>query len=540
MLTPSAPAPEDYYQNNCCRLFGYVLSRYGHLLSAAEAGQLQGYLASGNDAQRLLARLLTRKGPVFRVDKLAYREIDSLQAAILVLSEANLLELGPCLPGDQYLALLRKDELIGLFNERSGGIRSTRRWKKNELTDWFLGRYPDERIRELTSSVSQVIALKTPAVWELAKLLFFGETLRDWSTFVLNDLRRVRYERVSSLANQYADRAMLEQDLALRNLSRLSHLLIEYPMLEGSLTPKLISATGDRFFMRRRDRTLMRIAAHLASNDAVSSASDLYQRVKRHPAREKAIRLLARHGEASAASQLLEAARACPYSEEEAQFCERFGQRNKGFQPEILDVAIAAIRPDVSIEQQALLYLQAEQGATFGIHAENTFIRSLTGIVYWSALFADLPGAFTNQYQAGPNDLYLEDFFTVREAIILDLESRLTDDKAIRVHIERVVKEKHLTANSLVSWSLFDHLSLENLFAHIPIDHIRRLTAFLIRRLAQFRTGQPDLLVFYQTGGYEFIEVKGPNDQLQPVQRLWFKHFSEMAIPARIMKIKSA
>ena len=48
----------------------------------------------------------------------------------------------------------------------------------------------------------------------------------------------------------------------------------------------------------------------------------------------------------------------------------------------------------------------------------------------------------------------------------------------------------------------------------------------------------PDLLVFYPDGRYELIEVKGPNDQLQPVQRLWFKQFEALEVPARVLKIK--
>lgn len=540
MLTPSAPAPEDYYQNNCCHLFGYVLGRYEALLSATEAQQLRTYLSLGSDAQRLLARLLTRKGPIFRLDKLVYREIADLSAATTELTKAGLLALQPTHPGDQYLGLLRKDELVQLLKARSVTAKAVSSWKKNELAVWFLGRYTDTQIRHIASSISHIVGLETAYVWDLAKLLFFGETHSDWSTFVLNDLGLVQYERVATLTNQYRDRQTLEWDLELRSLGRMSHMLGDYPELEKALTPKLLNVSGDRFFMRRRDRTLMRIARHLESNSSISRACEIYQHVKRHPARERTVRLLARQGDKAAADRLLETARKQPYSEEEAQFCERFGQRNKGFQPETFEVVIDAINPNERIEQQALEYLAATSSMSFGIHAENTFIRSMTGIIYWSVLFADLPGAFTNPYQSGPNDLYLEDFYSVREPMILALEADLADDQTLCEHIERILTEKYLVANSLVNWSLFEHVPAEKLFAHIPIGDIRRLAAFLIRRLTQFRTGQPDLLVFYEEGSYELIEVKGPGDQLQPTQRLWFKHFADMAIPARVMKIKKA
>jgi len=109
MLTPSTPAPEDYYQNNCLNLFGYVLERYGDLLAPNEANLLQHYLIASDDAQRLLARLLTRRGPLFRLDKLAYREIGSIDDAVTELSHRKMLAVNPAAPSDQLLALLKKE-----------------------------------------------------------------------------------------------------------------------------------------------------------------------------------------------------------------------------------------------------------------------------------------------------------------------------------------------------------------------------------------------------------------------------------------------
>jgi hypothetical protein len=39
------------------------------------------------------------------------------------------------------------------------------------------------------------------------------------------------------------------------------------------------------------------------------------------------------------------------------------------------------------------------------------------------------------------------------------------------------------------------------------------------------------------TCGYEFIEVKGPNDQLQNNQKRWIKAFVQNDIPFRLAKI---
>lgn len=541
MLTPRVPAPEDYYQNNCCLLFRFVLERYGDLLCPEERTQFEKYLSLSNDAQRLVARLLTRKGPQFRVDLLAYREIDDLGEAIEELESSGLLSRNPQVSADALLHLLRKDELVTFWcQSKSRAASEIRKLRKDELVTHLASRYTDRQIRDRLYADYTLIALQNPEVWELAKLLYFGEARSDWSTFVLNDLGRIRYEDVDISTRQFENRNDLERYLSLMTLSRLSHNLAEHEQLAGVLAEHLIRVQGDRFVARRRDRALLRVARHLEKSQRAQEALSTYGSVQRHPARERSIRLLHRSGRTDEAEALLSSARHDPYSEEESQFCERFRQRRAGFQPETFTVEFDSIDAEERIETQALRYLAEHRGLSMGAHVENVFVRSLTGLVYWPVIYQDIPGAFTNPFQSGPNDLYLEDFVDVRRAALEQLESELSAPGALQAHIRSTIDEKFNVANSLVSWSMFDVIDVEEMLDVIPEEDIRRLTSFQIRRLTQFRTGLPDLLVFYPDGGYELIEVKGPNDQLQPVQRLWFKHFDRMGIPARVMKIRLA
>lgn len=536
MLTPSVPAPEDYYQNNCCRLFEFVLHAYEDILSARESEALTHYLQASSDAQRLFARLLTRKGPVFRIDLLAYREVADLNAALDELTKRKLLTRQPAHAGEGYLNLLRKDELAACLTQRSG-IEGLNRWRKSELVTWALSRYSDPVLRQLVVDFSPIVAIQDPFVWQLARLLFFGEAQSDWTTFILSDLGLVQYETVERGSRQFSNRDELELDLALRALSAMTYQLDDHPGLATPLSVRLLNIAGDRFTMRRRDKALLRLAHHLEKTQP-QRACLIYENVSRHPAREKNIRLLHRQGMENEAKALLQSAQASPYSEEEQQFCERFGQRNKGFQPQTLQVVFNQLDTEQKIEEQALAFLTSDHGISFGIHVENGFVRTLTGIVYWPIIFAPVQGAYTHPYQSRPNDLNMEDFISVRADLVADFEATINSDEALRQHIRQIVETKYLVANRLVSWSLLEHVPLERIFDHIPISHIRRLTSFLIRHLYQYRTGLPDLLVFYPDGRYEFIEVKGPNDQLQPVQRLWFKQFDTLEIPARVMKIK--
>ena len=541
MLTPSTPAPEDYYQNNCLNLFGYVLERYGDLLAPNEANLLQQYLTASDDAQRLLARLLTRRGPLFRLDKLTYKEIGSIDDAVTELSRREMLAVNPAAPSDQWLALLKKEELLDFLVKLSPskkGDKKLTKLRKGELMKRVLDGIPDRRIRHTYVRELTVIAICAPQTWDLARLLYFGEIHQDWTTFVLKDLGMIRYETVQLSKRQFDNRQDLEAYIDLLRLDRLSHMLSDYPQIWQPLLEQLVTISGDRFFARRRDRALLRIAGHLEKLEMFEEAVTTYEAISRHPARERMIRINAKNGQLDAANHLLEMARGAPYSEEERQFADRFGRRGGGFQPEIFTVEVHELDSDQSIEEQALEYLQAHMDTAFGIHAENSLIKSLTGLVYWSAIFADVPGAFTNPFQAAPNDLYLDDFIEVRSEIITSLENALADDSSLRMHLQETVRSKFQLANSLVDWSLFTQVSIEQILKFMPIDHIRRLTAFQIRHLTQFRSGMPDLFVVHATGSYEFVEVKGPGDQLQPVQRLWFKRFAELSIPARVMKIK--
>ena len=85
------PAPAGYYQNNLIVAFRFVLQRYRATLPASYALSLDEYLAASGDGQRLLARLLTRKGPYFLRAGLEYSEIDSTDRALTELTERGLL-----------------------------------------------------------------------------------------------------------------------------------------------------------------------------------------------------------------------------------------------------------------------------------------------------------------------------------------------------------------------------------------------------------------------------------------------------------------
>ena len=69
---------------------------------------------------------------------------------------------------------------------------------------------------------------------------------------------------------------------------------------------------------------------------------------------------------------------------------------------------------------------------------------------------------------------------------------------------------------------------------------MRALLDIVSADLAGRRSGFPDLTVVHAPGSYEFVEVKGPNDQLQIHQRLWIHALLERGLPVRVLRFREA
>ncbi|TNF85752.1 MAG: hypothetical protein EP301_10185, partial [Gammaproteobacteria bacterium] len=114
-LAANSPPPPDYYAENLRQLVAHVHAHYGDVLREEEIGYGRSILACSDPAQRLYARLLSRRGPWIRVDKLRYREVPDIEAALGELEEAGLaIRSGPA-PGDALLGLLSAAERRELF-----------------------------------------------------------------------------------------------------------------------------------------------------------------------------------------------------------------------------------------------------------------------------------------------------------------------------------------------------------------------------------------------------------------------------------------
>ena len=97
---PLAQAVElapDYYLQNFRFLLDWVAGRFADLLTPQEQAFIAAFNQLNKPAQCLWVRLSSRKGPIFRSDKLHYPEIPNLEEAAAQLLQRELLLADPSL-----------------------------------------------------------------------------------------------------------------------------------------------------------------------------------------------------------------------------------------------------------------------------------------------------------------------------------------------------------------------------------------------------------------------------------------------------------
>ncbi|MDX1269675.1 MAG: hypothetical protein R3311_20050, partial [Oceanisphaera sp.] len=110
-VTEPVDLPEGYYLDNFRQLVSTVSERYADLLDSADQSFLTRFRELSEPAARLLVRLYTRKGPVFRVNRLRYTDVGPIEPAVAELVQAGLLDPSPRLTALDIARLLTLPDL---------------------------------------------------------------------------------------------------------------------------------------------------------------------------------------------------------------------------------------------------------------------------------------------------------------------------------------------------------------------------------------------------------------------------------------------
>lgn len=547
--SPPRELPEGYYLDNFERLLATVAERYGDLLLPAEHAFAAGFAALSLPARRLYVRLLSRKGPLVRRDRLAYREIADLDAAAAELVAARFADAGAELPAAEHLSLLLREELIGLAREL--GLPLPRGARRAEAQD-LLELAADPRLLPLLLARWPALRPLRLEVVQLFRLLFFGNLYQDLKDFVLNDLGVTEFESydLSRELRLFESRHAIDSELQLRLLQQAVGRLL----WEGEFEPALqltegLLATWDHWHarsLRHADRVLSAVAQAAERLGRPQLALALYEKAQRPPARERRARLLAAAGHLEKALALCREIEEGPRDETEATFAPFFRDklerllepaRKRARRPPPATLELAVDRGIVSVEQQALAAL-AGLGRR-GVYAENWLWKSLFGLAFWDIVYAPVPGAFHHPFQYGPRDLDSPTFRQARAAAIERRLAELEADEDLRPRLFDVFGRKIGKANALVSWHPGSRASLELALQLIRGRHLAKVVDRLSRDLGRYRRGLPDLLVESDADpGFELWEVKGPGDQLRPEQKSWLAYLNAHGLPAGVLKLR--
>lgn len=540
----------DYYLKNFRFLVEWVDERYADLLSAEEQDFIQQFYQLDTDAQCLLVRLSSRKGPLFRRDKLNYREITSIDIAAQSLIEAGLLMAETPISLEVLSGSLTKPELLLLFGDQLLGVKQAR---KEVLIQHIANQFIEPRtwLEWTNNQLGTAWYLDNQQIIQTLLLLFFGNAYQDLTEFVLQDLGIYRYEHypIDSQHRIFKNRTELEQYL---HLVALREQLDKATDIESliQLSEQLPQQCVTEKLQRRRAKLCNQLAYELERVNEHELAFQLYQQSHLPPARERRIRLLEKTHRYSEAWELLNQLIAEPQNEQELQVAQRIAPRlakKQGINAEKqtptatttnhLELAQITDNSGNTVRVEEVVRLMLDDIEAPCVYAENALISALFGLWLWPEMFRGIEGAFANPFQAAPLDLYQENFVSNRPGIATLWALLETDE--YRQHIRHIWSEKHGIANHFVNWSFITSDLLDLALECVPAHHLRLIFKRLLFDIKNNRSGLPDLIQFYpEQKNYRMIEVKGPGDRVQDNQQRWLDYFAKQDIPAEVWYVR--
>lgn len=531
-VTKPIDLPEGYYLDNFRQLVATVCERYADLLDPADQTFLTRFRQLSEPAARLLIRLYTRKGPVFRVKRLHYADVGTIEPVIDELVQAGLLDPAP------ILAALDIARLLTLADLRQMPWCPDPRLNKAALLD-RLARMPDSGPPAAWHLTEPVVARCHDATLRRLQLMYFGNGRQSLTDFVLSDLGVFRYEAYSLNRDQrwFQHPADIDQTLYLMDLRDRYYEAVETKSTDPlpSLGEACLAVDWRPRVQDRAFRLMNQLGYRLEQAGHWTLALALLGTNETPPARERRCRLLYKLERYAECQDTLQPILDAPQDASEARFGPRFQPRlARKLKRPVLSVLAPTVNEKhvswapgaMSVEQLACTQLED------AVWLENQLPLAIFTLVHWPWLFADVPGAFHHPFQSGPADLYQPDFLQRRGTDRHSLYRTLTQAQA-RQHLVQYGQEKAGLQNPFFGWGGLSSELLLRCFDAVPWNHWVPIFQHLWLDLKRHRSGFPDLFQFLPDG-YRFIEIKGPGDRLQDNQRDWLGVFSQQSIPVEV------
>ncbi|MFA9218791.1 MAG: VRR-NUC domain-containing protein [Sphingomonadaceae bacterium] len=534
-----------YYLDNFQQVLSWIASRYDDLLDEEERAFLAAFPTLPQPARALLARMVMRKGTLFRASKLVYAEIGNTHAAALPLAELGLIDADPALSLDELFELLQKPEVAQIFKLGQGEQRGLRNLRKAEQLEALRPQYDAAHRYSVwyPDSGDHAYRILVQPLCDRLRLIFFGNAHQDWTEFVLSDLGIYQYEKVefSPAARGFRSRRDIDDYLALQ---RCRERFAEGEPLAEVLADLPPCAADNEWLLSRRAKLLFQFAQQLEKQQDWGPAHALYVASDYPGARARAIRVLEKDEQPGAAFALLQVAQQQPESEAERQQLLRIAPRLARKLGQLRPSTVAAVQPariDLSLPPPAIpsavewvvrAHLHSEQAPVY--YVENALINSLFGLLCWDAVFCAIPGAFFHPFHRGPADLHSADFQRRRARQFAACLGQL-DSEAYRATILANYAAKFNLQSPFVYWEALDTELLQLALDCIPAAHLRHAFERILLDIKANRSGFPDLIQFWPAERrYTMIEVKGPGDRLQDNQLRWIDYCATHQMPVTV------
>ena len=537
-----------YYLHNFQRALDWIAERYADLLDAREQAFMAQFAQLPPLSQALLVRMLMRRGPWFRADKLLYEEIPEVVTAAQPLLALGWIAADTAMDLGELFDLHTKPELLQIFGKNAFSRAISKREMLTSLeqsnpapqlyTDWN------------RSAAPPVWRVMVGDLAERFQLMFFGNPYQTWSEFVLADLGVFQYETVAfdAQSRAFQSRADVDAYLALHQLRQ--------SLDEGAAVTDLLAAleahkSANPWLEKRRAKVLLRVGQACERAQDWALAEQAYIACAYPGARQRHIRVLERLQRFDEALALAVVAAHQPESDEESQKVARMlprlrrqmgeppAGRRASLQPEVaqmrVDVELDAGDEPVAVEYALRDHWHTDAAPVF--YVENALVNSVFGLLCWPAIFAPLPGAFFHPFQSGPADWGAPDFVARRAALFEPCLAALQDGSYRDLVMQRFAQKQGLQS-PFVFWGVLTPELLQLALDCIPAAHWQLLFDRLLGDVKTNRSGLPDLVRFWpDEKRYEFVEVKAPGDKLQDNQIRWLAYCAAHQIPVRVCHV---
>jgi hypothetical protein len=461
-------------------------------------------------SRALLVRMIMRKGPLFRADRLTYAEIGDTGAAIQPLIDRGWVDDKPTLTLADVFRLFGKADVAAYLGLDARRAKESKAALRVSLQAQLGEPQRYERWRE---TLGTVYALTIGTLCARLVLMFFGNFRQDLSEFVLADLGVFRYETTWRLApsRPFASRRHVDDFHRLHECREMLHEGRDPAEIDAKIPPLI---EGCEWLEERRQKLRFQLAREFERADNGARARELYATCTYREAAKRLERLRRADSDAPRA------------------------RVPRAVVP-TFELAIDKSEDGTSVEFGVRDYLLAAEGLGTEVHyVENGLINSLFGLLCWPAIFAPIPGAFFHPFHSGPADLSSAGFVERRRQEFAACFEEL-ERGTYRETILRRFADRYGIASPFVAWGLVDEAMLLLACECIPAPHLALWFHWIVRDIKAHKSGFPDLVQFWPSEQrYRLIEVKGPGDRLQDNQVACLGYMLRHDMPVSVCRVR--